>query len=69
MNHTPRTNERVIINDEGAWVSAAFARTLEIELDAATERIKLLENRLIKIALNKLIEPGGFPYEQKQQNN
>ena len=69
MNHTPRTNERVIINDEGAWVSAAFARTLEIELDTATERIKLLENGLIKMALNKLNPPGGFPYEQKQQNN
>ena len=69
MSHTPRTNERVIINDEGAWVSAAFARTLEIELDTATERIKLLENGLIKMALNKLNPPGGFPYEQKQQNN
>jgi hypothetical protein len=69
MNHTPRTNERVVINDEGAWVSAEFARTLEIELDAATERIKLLENGLIKMALNKLNPPGGFPYEQKQQNN
>jgi hypothetical protein len=69
MNHTPRTNERVIINDEGAWVSAAFARALEIELDTATERIKLLENGLIKMALNKLNPPGGFPYEQKQQNN
>ena len=69
MSHTPRTNERVIINDEGAWVSAAFARTLEIELDTATERIKLLENGLIKMALNKLNPPRGFPYEQKQQNN
>jgi len=69
MNHTPRTNDRVIINDEGAWVSSAFARQLEIELDTATERIKLLENGLIKMALNKLNPPGGFPYEQKQQNN
>ena len=60
MKHTPRTNERVIINDEGAWVSAEFARTLEIELDTATERIKLLENGLIKIALNKLNPPGGI---------
>ena len=69
MKHTPRTNERVIINDEGAWVSAEFARTLENELDTATERIKLLENGLIKMALNKLNPPGGFPYEQNQQNN
>lgn len=43
MKHTPRTNERVIINDEGAWVSAAFARTLEIDLNNAIERIKILE--------------------------
>jgi hypothetical protein len=57
MKHTPRTNERVVINDEGAWVSAAFARTLEIELDDAIERIKLLENALVKNVLNKLIDP------------
>jgi hypothetical protein len=69
MNYTPRTNEAIDTNEEGPWVSAAFARTLEIELDTATERIKLLENGLIKIALNKLNPPGGFPYEQKHQNN
>jgi len=69
MNHTPRTNERVVGYDEGEWVSAGFARQLEIELDTATEQIKLLENGLIKMALNKLNPPRGFPYEQKQQNN
>lgn len=46
-----------------------YIEKLEIELDAATERIKLLENGLIKMALNKLNPPGGFQYEQKQQNN
>jgi len=60
MKHTPRTNERVIINDEGAWVSAEFARTLEIELDAAIERIKLLEDALIKNVLNKLLVPKSI---------
>jgi hypothetical protein len=60
MKHTPRTNERVIINDEGAWVSAAFARSLEIELEEAKERISriantgLFENALIKKDLDKL---------------
>lgn len=44
MKHTPRTNEHVIINDEGAWVSSAFARALEIDLNNAIETIKLLEN-------------------------
>lgn len=61
MKHTPRTNERVIINDEVAWVSAAFARTLEIELDAATERIRLFENALIKKALDKLNQQKAEP--------
>ena len=61
MNDTPRTNERVIINDEGDWVSAAFARTLEIELDAATERIRLFENALIKKALDKLNQQKAEP--------
>jgi len=69
MNHTPRTNESIVTNEEGPWVSAAFARTLELELDTAIERIKLLENALIKMALNKLNPPGGFSCGQKQQNN
>lgn len=61
MKHTPRTNERVIINDEVAWVSAAFARTLEIELEEAKERIRLFENALIKKALDKLNQQKAEP--------
>ena len=61
MKHTPRTNERVIINDEGAWVGAAFARSLEIELEEAKERIRLFENALIKKALDKLNQQKAEP--------
>ena len=43
MSDTPRTDDRAVIIDGNPWVNAPFARQLERELNAANERIKLLE--------------------------
>ena len=39
---TPMTNDRVVVIDGNRWVNAPFARSLERELNAANERIRLL---------------------------
>jgi hypothetical protein len=43
VSDTPRTDDRAVIIDGNPWVNAPFARQLERELNAANERIKLLE--------------------------
>ena len=46
VSDTPRTTDRVVFIDGNPWVNAPFARGLELELNAANERIKcLIEER------------------------
>ena len=49
MSDTPRTDDRAVIIDGNPWVNAPFARQLERELNAANERIKLLEDALVSM--------------------
>ena len=43
MSDTPMTTDRVVFIDGNPWVNAPFAVRLELELNAANERIKRLE--------------------------
>ena len=43
VSDTPRTTDRVVFIDGNPWVNAPFAMGLELELNAANDRIKRLE--------------------------
>lgn len=55
MSDTPRTTDRVVFIDGNPWVNAPFAVRLELELNAANERIKRLEREveLLRLYGNK----------------
>ena len=60
VSDTPRTTDRVVFIDGNPWVNAPFARGLELELNAANERIKRLEEAgdVIKASLQRSLNPN-----------
>ena len=72
VSDTPRTTDRVVFIDGNPWVNAPFARELERELNAANQRIKRLEEGILKD--NQEIEQTcgkvlGYPWFKDDQKN
>jgi len=66
VSDTPRTGDRTIYNEHGEWVSSAFARQLERELNEANKTIRL-QHELMTTAEKRGVDKAKEELNQANQ--